>query len=573
MQYIIRKAINNTSVKNYYSRGIVFLNYQEEPKKALGRYIGQEDKGDVEDKCYAQAIEMNDGRKLNALFDKNGFELRDWPTKVKNFHDEKEVKSIYYDEIVELVKAATGASLVLVFDSTIRETSQINLNALDGGSAAPVQRVHSDYTEQSAPRRLEQLVRKDEFFGIKSVPRSLLHCDYTFVNVWRSIDQNNVIKRRPLAVLDKNSVDHSKDTMIYELRFPDRTGQTYSLRYNKNHQWYYFPQMTAHECLIFNNFDKRSKFSGVFHTAFDDPNTKARDPPRRSIEVRTVAFFPPRENLDKPNHYTFYDMAHSNNAARIRLWLQLDQWQHKNQHIIQTKLVQYPQLQSSEFAIINPLRKIPALVKPNNETVFESDVILRYLEDKFGQSKRFTPSTPDDRQRMELIIRCHDLYIASPNNTQPGFSHTQGAMYLSAAFHGPHRAMSVSDRAAKLKELWSQLVWLDKYLIGTPYLVSNSLSLADLTWYPTCVFMEFMLPRVFDWPQLFYHPRNNNEHHSPVPRLARWFSFLTSQHDAFASTRNTILEYWHKMDADPHRQFDPIIDEIKQNPHLKWKYP
>ena len=50
--------------------------------------------------------------------------------------------------------------------------------------------------------------------------------------------------------------------------------------------------MTMDECMVFKVYDKKEdgpRF--VFHTAFDDPLTPENAPPRRSIEVRTIAFF------------------------------------------------------------------------------------------------------------------------------------------------------------------------------------------------------------------------------------------------------------------------------------------
>lgn len=90
--------------------------------------------------------------------------------------------------------------------------------------------------------------------------------------------------------------------------------------------------------------------------------------------------------------------------------------------------------------------------------MFESNVILSFLEDKYGDAgPRLTPRTPEGRAAMELLCRVHDLYIASPNTTAPGFSHSQGAMYLSYGWHGPERGMDLPTRAAKIAEIWRRL--------------------------------------------------------------------------------------------------------------------
>merc|ERR1719464_1063677 len=102
---------------------------------------------------------MHDGRTLDppASLATSGFTLAQWPTKVKNFEDDEEVVHVYYPEMRALIKSCSGADRVMIFDHTIRNTGNTNLNAAAGGSAAPVPRVHCDYTATGAPRRLEQL--------------------------------------------------------------------------------------------------------------------------------------------------------------------------------------------------------------------------------------------------------------------------------------------------------------------------------------------------------------------------------------------------------------------------------
>merc|ERR1719353_2002905 len=88
------------------------------------------------------------------------FALKAWPTACNDFRDDAEVVKTYYAEMMDLVKQASGAERVFVFDHTVRESGNTNLNAAAGGSAAPVPRVHCDYTATGAPRRLEQLAEE-----------------------------------------------------------------------------------------------------------------------------------------------------------------------------------------------------------------------------------------------------------------------------------------------------------------------------------------------------------------------------------------------------------------------------
>jgi hypothetical protein len=64
------------------------------------------------------------------------------------------------------------------------------------------------------------------------------------------------------------------------------------VKYNPNHRWFYFPEMTPDEALLLKCYDSatdgRTRFGP--HTAFVDPTTPADAAPRESIEVRTLVF-------------------------------------------------------------------------------------------------------------------------------------------------------------------------------------------------------------------------------------------------------------------------------------------
>ena len=149
----------------------VKLNYQQLVKgKAVGRYIGQPDKGDVADKHALYEVDMHNARKMKIEphLETVGFQLRHNPTKVKDFNNEKEIKDKYYKEIEALLYKSLGAKKVFIFDHTVRNTNVSNLNNLGKNeAAASVIRVHCDYTAESAPRRFKQLSQKESYTGFK----------------------------------------------------------------------------------------------------------------------------------------------------------------------------------------------------------------------------------------------------------------------------------------------------------------------------------------------------------------------------------------------------------------------
>ncbi|CAB9526703.1 unknown protein (Partial), partial [Seminavis robusta] len=169
-------------------------------------------------------------------------------------------------------------------------------------------------------------------------------------------------------------------------------------------------------------------------------------------------------------------------------------------------------LQSDAYSAINPGRKVPALITDTGMCLFEASVIMGYLEDRFGKSTEKTNSmfvleSPDERAFVNLLVRVHDLYIASPNCSQPNFSHTQGCMYLDPTptpFTPARRTMDAATRAAKLAELYKQLCWLEEQA-KLPFLAGHKCTHADITWFGTFCFMEFMLPISFGWSDNLFH--------------------------------------------------------------------
>src|SRR5215510_9236911 len=56
--------------------------------------------------------------------DEHGFELVQHLSAVRDFHNEQEVKAIYYPEAEQILKDMTGADRVFIFDNTVRRRVQ-----------------------------------------------------------------------------------------------------------------------------------------------------------------------------------------------------------------------------------------------------------------------------------------------------------------------------------------------------------------------------------------------------------------------------------------------------------------
>src|SRR5262249_38167573 len=118
----------------------------------------------------------------------------------------------------------------------------------------------------------------------------LLQRRFAIIQVWRPI--RHPVETYPLAMADAQTLS-PQDMIVSERRAPGRIGQTYAIKYNPEHKWYWFPRMRRDEAYVFKVFDsmKDGRARWTAHTAFEDPTTPPHARPRESIEIRTMAFF------------------------------------------------------------------------------------------------------------------------------------------------------------------------------------------------------------------------------------------------------------------------------------------
>jgi len=212
--------------------------------------------------------------------EREGFIFVKHETKVKDFFNEAQVRSVYYPETERLVKENSGAKRVLVFDHTLRSADSAIREAKK--ISGPVRNAHNDYTEWSGPQRVRDLLPEEA--------DELLKKRFAVIQTWRPI--GNPVEREPLAIADARSIG-TKELVPSSRVYPDRIGEVYHCTFNPEHRWYYFPRMQRNEAIVFKCFDsmKDGRARWTAHCAFDDPASRPDAPPRESIEMRTLAFF------------------------------------------------------------------------------------------------------------------------------------------------------------------------------------------------------------------------------------------------------------------------------------------
>ncbi len=277
----------------------------------------------------ARHMPVHDARQVEATarhtLAHNGFEARARPlaTPDLDFLDHDQVVRSYYPHCAEIVREASGASVVAAFDHNIRSAvGKESKRRIEGGQQVqgPASVVHGDYTLTSAPQRLRDLTRppgaNDTLRTLLSDDQSLLDAGevervlsggrFAIINVWRNIAQEPV-ETHPLALCDATSV-RPEHLVVFEIHYHDRIGENYFAKHADGHQWYFYPELTRDEALLIKQWDSAGELARSnganpdlaapdapctfsFHSAFEDLTTRPDAPARWSIEVRCVALY------------------------------------------------------------------------------------------------------------------------------------------------------------------------------------------------------------------------------------------------------------------------------------------
>ena len=158
-----------------------------------------------------------------------GFILVEHKTQVGDFFDTRQLESVYYPEVEQLIQRESGASRVVIFDHTLRSGNEAERE--EKLIREPVLSAHNDYTEWSGPNRVREFL-PDEAEG-------LLTRRFAIVQVWRAI--NRPIQANPLALVDAKSVA-KEDLVVAERRYPHRVGQTYRFEIQPRSSLVLFPR-------------------------------------------------------------------------------------------------------------------------------------------------------------------------------------------------------------------------------------------------------------------------------------------------------------------------------------------
>lgn len=252
---------------------------------------------------YMVNVAINDlrGQENFASLDTTGFQTL---TATSSVHpsmfllgNDDQIVSTYYPEVKNILQKVTGADKIVIFDHTFRRNNAAGTeNPLL--NTEPVLRVHVDQTPKSAHDRISYHV-EEKYGHFKR---------FQIINLWRPIA--NIVYDYPLAMADFRSIDVGQDLVPIELRYPSwlKDKETYGVKYNSMHKWYYWSHMNPEEVLLIKCYDSASlklaqlKNNCVVvnedslkdvadlapHTSFFNESDAALNIRRQSIEVRAI---------------------------------------------------------------------------------------------------------------------------------------------------------------------------------------------------------------------------------------------------------------------------------------------
>jgi hypothetical protein len=247
-----------------------------------------------------ERIIVNNARELEhaPTLASHGFQLVTAPTDI-NLMDTALVTEEYYAQCRELIRSVTGCDEVRGGSHEYRngfggEEGERGVKPTPNGSGgAYAMGIHSDMCSW-VEDRFTRVVPDERHFES--------------INIWRSAN-NEAIKMMPLALCNMQSV-HPDDIV-----FGDGMNTHDIRQYTKlvdqriihgaHQQWFYYPDMTADEVLLFRQYDTRQEqlnLRTVFHQAVVDPTSDHDAPGRYTIEVRMQAIYD--KEVDKASRVT-----------------------------------------------------------------------------------------------------------------------------------------------------------------------------------------------------------------------------------------------------------------------------
>jgi glutathione S-transferase len=133
-----------------------------------------------------------------------------------------------------------------------------------------------------------------------------------------------------------------------------------------------------------------------------------------------------------------------------------------------------------KYLKINPFGKIPTLVTPDNQVLFEAAIIIEYLDKNYDSEPYLIPLNRQKALEVRFLERLIDIYINTGREAL--FADTQRSQ--------EQRGSKEVVKAQRLME--TALVLLDEKLANRTWLAGNEFSLVDCAAAPTLAYLRMV---------------------------------------------------------------------------------
>mmetsp|Transcript_8257 Transcript_8257/g.9557 ORF Transcript_8257/g.9557 Transcript_8257/m.9557 type:complete len:410 (+) Transcript_8257:739-1968(+) len=224
------------------------------------------------------------------LIKNNFYDLGDQYQKVMDRYQNSHTpaKHIYANEVEGLIRTTFPQTKeVMAPAQGVRRTVSSNSNK-------PVKSMHTDYGFSSFDGLFEN-IKFIDFHPYHSKYEETGANELMLVNFWRPVSMHQSLRSNPLCFLDSSTVD-IKDFVTIEYQADEKkVFNSYTIKENPSHEFYFYPDMTNDEVVMFKQFHQMRNESTAriptFHTAFADPAADEETEARISFEYRVAILF------------------------------------------------------------------------------------------------------------------------------------------------------------------------------------------------------------------------------------------------------------------------------------------
>ncbi|PVH83071.1 hypothetical protein DL98DRAFT_558939 [Cadophora sp. DSE1049] len=232
-------------------------------------------------------VSINDIRKGESpTLERNGFQVMNMQSAMcyEDFADEKMIKDVYLPELQNALMKELDGRHVHVMDFAVRRRhSQFPISTgKEFETLQPAALAHVDFTVREGERLIEVM------YGDQAI--ELLRGHWQIINIWRPL--RGPLNDWPLALCDAQSVDYRNDIMAGDLVYESFATENLQVMHNADQKWFYLPDQTTTEVLIFKSADsEHSDAPASPHAAFHNPKVTPEELPRESIDCRAFVFY------------------------------------------------------------------------------------------------------------------------------------------------------------------------------------------------------------------------------------------------------------------------------------------